>query len=216
MPKLKPATHNARRANILDAAEQCFARQGFHRTTMQDICKAAEVSSGAVYVYFKSKEDLIAGICERDRAKLAGQLAEMAEAPDLLAALGQLAQHYAVEQPAYKRVLVIEMGLESTRNPAVAAIFNSVDRFCVESFAKLFERARLEGKIAPRVDSQTLAQVIATIGDGIFWRRAIDPDHDPRALIETILGLVSTLMNPTQPLTYVAPSAASEPAKALA
>ncbi|MEQ1613599.1 MAG: helix-turn-helix domain-containing protein, partial [Hyphomicrobiaceae bacterium] len=57
MPKLKPATHNARRANILDAAEQCFARQGFHRTTMQDICKAAEVSSGAVYVYFKSKED---------------------------------------------------------------------------------------------------------------------------------------------------------------
>lgn len=215
MPKLKPATHSARRAHILDAAEQCFAAQGFHRTTMQDICKGAGVSSGAVYVYFKSKEDLIAGICERDRAKLAGEFAAMAEAPDLLAALGQLAQHYAVEQPAYKRVLVIEMGLESTRNPGVAAFFQATDRFCVESFTRLFERARHEGKIAPRVDVQTLAQVIATIGDGIFWRRAIEPNHDPRRVIDTFLDLVSTLINPIQPLGHAAPTAPPKPTKAL-
>ena len=201
MPKLKPATQIARRAHILDAAEKCFARQGFHRTTMQDICRAARVSAGAVYVYFPSKEDLIAGICERDRAKLAGELAELAEAPDLLAALGQLAQHYAVEQPAYKRVLVIEMGIESTRNPAIAAIFRAVDRFCVESFAKLFDRARAEGRIAPVLDSMMLAQVMATIGDGIFWRRAVDPDHDAGPMIATFLDIVATLLNPTQPLS---------------
>ena len=208
MPKLKPATQVARREHILDAAEQCFARAGFHRTTMQDICRAANVSAGALYVYYASKEELIAGICERDRTKLAGQLAELAEAPDLLAALGQLAQHYAVEQPAYKRVLVIEMGVESTRNPAIAQIFQAVDRFCVESFAKLFERARAEGRIAPRVDSRTLALVVATIGDGLFWRRAVDPNLDPKALIETFLGIVSTLLNPTQPLRYSAPATA--------
>ena len=58
MPKLKPETQSARRENIIDAAERCFARSGFHRTTMQDICKVAGVSPGALYVYFKSKEDL--------------------------------------------------------------------------------------------------------------------------------------------------------------
>jgi len=216
LPKLKPATQVARRAHILDAAEQCFAAQGFHRTTMQDICKAAGVSAGAVYVYFTSKEDLIAGICERDRAKLAGELAELAEAPDLLAALGQLARHYAVEQPAYKRVLVIEMGLESTRNAAIASIFQSVDRFCMDSFAKLFERARAEGRIAPTLDSQTLAQVVATIGDGLFWRRAIDPNHDPKPLIETFLALISTLLNPIQPLDYGPRTPVAESTKALA
>ena len=62
MPKLKPDTQRARREHILDAAEQCFARAGFHRTTMQDICRDAAVSPGALYVYFASKEDLIAGI----------------------------------------------------------------------------------------------------------------------------------------------------------
>ena len=90
MPKLKPDTHRARREHILDAAQICFARSGFHRTTMQDICKEAVVSPGALYVYFGSKEDLIAGIVERDRAKLAGELAALAEAPDLLAALSKL------------------------------------------------------------------------------------------------------------------------------
>ena len=74
MPKLKPEVQTARREHILDAAERCFARAGFHRTTMHDICKEAGVSPGALYVYFDSKEALIAGISERDRAEFAERL----------------------------------------------------------------------------------------------------------------------------------------------
>ncbi len=85
----------------------------------------------------------------------------------------------------------------------------------MDSFAKLFERARAEGRIAPTLDSQTLAQVVATIGDGLFWRRAIDPNHDPKPLIETFLALISTLLNPIQPLDYGPPTPAAEPTKAL-
>ena len=47
MPKLKPDTQRARREHILDAAEICFASNGFHRTTMHDICRQAGVSPGA-------------------------------------------------------------------------------------------------------------------------------------------------------------------------
>src|SRR3990170_6046836 len=105
MPKLKPDTQRARREHILDASERCFARAGFHRTTMHDICSEATISPGALYVYFNSKEELIAGITERDRAKLAAQLAEMANAPDLMAALARLGEHYAIQEPKYKSVL---------------------------------------------------------------------------------------------------------------
>lgn len=180
---------------------------------MHDICRAAGVSAGALYVYFASKEDLIAGICERDRAKLAGELTQLADAPDLVSALGKLAQHYAVDQPVYKRLIVLEMGIESTRNPAIASIFRSVDQFVIESFAKLFERARQQGRIAPHLDTQTLARVVATIGDGMFWRRAIDPTHNPQSLVTVLLGVISTLLNPTQPLHHPAP--VGTPMKAL-
>ncbi|HEX6611740.1 MAG TPA: helix-turn-helix domain-containing protein, partial [Hyphomicrobiaceae bacterium] len=117
MPKLKPDIQRARREHILDAAERCFAHAGFHRTTMQDICKEAGVSPGALYVYFTNKEDLIAGISERDRADFAERFAQLAEAPDFMEALEQLGNHYFEQEPAYKKLMCIEIGLESTRNP---------------------------------------------------------------------------------------------------
>jgi TetR/AcrR family transcriptional repressor of uid operon len=199
MPKLKPETQQARRERILDAAEVCFARSGFHRCTMQDICREAGISPGALYVYFASKEDLIAGIVDRDRAKLAAQLAELAHAPDLLSALARLGEHYAVEEPQYKRVLGLEIGGEATRNPTVAATFRSVDAYCRQSFEQVFERARQDGKIKPQDDPHTLAEVVSLIGDGLFWRRAVDPDFDAHKVLPVLVRMVSTLLNPVDP-----------------
>src|SRR5689334_15849438 len=99
MPRLKPDTQRARREHILDAAEVCFASAGFHRTTMHDICREASVSPGALYGYFDSKEALIAGISERDRADFAKRFETLASAPDLLAALMEIGEHYFIEEP---------------------------------------------------------------------------------------------------------------------
>lgn len=199
MPRLKPDTQRARRETILDAAELCFARAGFHRTTMQDICTEAGISAGALYIYFKSKEDLIAGIAERDRNTLAGQFKELATAPDLLAALGALGAYYTVEQPLHKRLLFLEIGCESTRNPAVGEIFRSVDTFCRQSFETLFQRAADEGRIASGIDPRETAQLLAVIGDGLFWRRAVDPTFDAQALLPAVMRLVGLLINPVPP-----------------
>ena len=51
-----------RRAEILDAAERCFIRSGFHQASMQEICAEAKMSPGNLYRYFPSKEAIIAGI----------------------------------------------------------------------------------------------------------------------------------------------------------
>ena len=183
MPKLKPDIQRARREHILDAAERCFARAGFHRTTMQDICREAAVSPGALYVYFANKEDLIAGICERDRAEFAERFAQLAEAPDFMEALEQLGSHYFEQEPAYKQLMCIEIGLESTRNPRVGEIQRSVDAFVLQSFQTLFQRLKDEGRIAPELTIPELVQVFMTIGDGLFWRRAVDPGFEPRSAL---------------------------------
>jgi len=44
---------------ILKAAETLFAQKGYHQTSIEEIADLAEVSTGAVYLYFKSKEDLL-------------------------------------------------------------------------------------------------------------------------------------------------------------
>lgn len=198
MPKLSPDTQRARREHILDAAETCFARAGFHRCTMQDICKEASVSPGALYLYFDSKEELIAGIAERDRAQFQSRFANLSDAPDFLEALSILGEQYFVEEPSERRLMCIEIGVEATRNEKVAEIYHSVDKFVLESFETLFARLKDEGRIAPDEDIPTLAKLFALIGDGMVWRRAVDPNFDAGALLPAVTRLVNSMIKPTE------------------
>ena len=210
MPKLKPEVQQARSERILDAAETCFARSGFHRTTMHDICKEAAVSPGALYVYFDSKEALIAGIAERDRAEFAERLAALSDAPDFLKALETLGEHYFIEEPAYRRRMCIEIGLESTRNPRVGEIFQDVDRFVTSGFEALFARLKAEGRIAPELDIPTVAKLFLLIGDGLFWRRATDPAFDGKLMVPPTLKLLAKLLNPVPASTPAEAPAAND------
>ena len=196
MPKLKPEVQHARRERILDAAEQCFGRAGFHRTTMHDICKEAGVSPGALYVYFDSKEALIAGISERDRAEFAERLHALATAPDFLEALRGLGEQYFLEEPAASHRMCIEIGLESTRNPRIGEIYRRVDGYIVDSFATLFQKMKDEGRIAPTLDIPTTTKAFMVVCDGMFWRRAVDPAFNPAAVMPAVLQLIRALLNP--------------------
>jgi len=213
MPKLKPATQRARREHILDAAETCVARTGFHRTTMQDICKEAAISPGALYVYFASKEDLIAGIAERDRSEFAERFAEVSSAPDFLRALSEIGHHYFTEEPRQKQTMCIEIGLESTRNPRVGEIYRSVDRYVEECFEKLFFRLADEGRIAPQLDIPTLTKLLSVIGDGLFMRRAVDPSFDAETVVPAAMKLIGALLNVQQNAADTAQLEASEKEK---
>jgi TetR/AcrR family transcriptional regulator, repressor for uid operon len=210
MPKLKPDIQRARREHILDAAEQCFARTGFHRTTMHDICKEAGVSPGALYVYFDSKEALIAGIAERDRADFSERLTTLSHASDFLGALKEIGEHYFIDEPAYKRRMCIEIGLESTRNERVGAIFRDVDDFIAKGFESLFQRMKDAGRIAPDLDIPMLTQTFLVIGDGLFWRRAVDPAFDGSKLVPAVLQVIGSLLKPVPPPTTEPAAASSE------
>lgn len=198
MPKLKPETQSARREHILDAAESCFAQAGFHRTTMQDICKAAGISPGALYVYFQNKEALIAGLSERDRVEFAEQFSKLAQSPDFLASLSALAEHYFAPERAHKSRIGAEIGLEAARNSRVAEIFSRFDSEISERFEKLFQRLEDEGCIAPRLDIRALVKAVMIIADGVFWRRAVDPAFDQAQLKQTAVTMIQLLLNPVE------------------
>jgi len=198
MPRLKPDTQRLRREHILDAAEQCVARSGFHATSMQDICRAASVSPGALYVYFRSKEDLIAGIAERNRQEFQARFAQLANATDFFAALEAIGNAYFVEDEAYHRQICLEIGLESTRNATVGEIHRSVDEFVCSSFEALFQRMIDEGRIRPAHNAAALARVFMVIGDGLFWRSAVARNFDMAKTISDVVEVMRQLLNPIE------------------
>ena len=211
MPKLKPETHLARREHILDAAERCFVIAGFHGTSMQDILSEAAISPGALYVYFGSKEALIEGICTRDRAEFARRFAEMAAAPDFLTALQDMAEHYFIHEPQHRLAMMVEIGAEAIRNETIGEIFRETDRVVATSFRELFQRLADEGRIAPELPIDQVSQLVHVIGDGLLWRRAVDPDFDGEAILPGVLATIGGLLRPTSDAT-LAVASKGEPA----
>lgn len=61
----RPDVRVARKNQILDTAAIVFAKHGFHQARMDDIVQESGLSKGAIYWYFKSKDDIIAGLLQR-------------------------------------------------------------------------------------------------------------------------------------------------------
>src|SRR3954463_4441971 len=95
---------SGRQGRILDAAERCFVRAGFHRTTMQDVAAEAGMSPGNLYRYFPSKDAIAAGLAERDRARLAQDFFVLAKADDFRAKFTQLVRKHFEEEPRERAV----------------------------------------------------------------------------------------------------------------
>ena len=75
-----PDASELRRNQILDAAMSVFARLGFEHARMDDIVEASGLSKGALYWYFKSKEEIITGILRRLFTTDIEQLRDLLEA----------------------------------------------------------------------------------------------------------------------------------------
>ncbi len=183
-----------RRTTILDAAERCFARSGFHGASMQEICTEAAMSPGNLYRYFPSKEALIAGISERNRSEAAAGFAEVEAAPAFFEGLAELARQHLVESSETEIGLCAEIMAESRRNPSVAQLYQDIERDIRERIVAMLRVAAERGEIRADLDFDTAARVLMVLSDGMSWRRVADPGFDAERVLPMILSMVHGLL----------------------
>ena len=183
-----------RRLEILDAAQRCFARSGFHGASMQEICAEAEMSPGNLYRYFPSKEALIAGICERNRAEAADSLMAVDQAPGFFEGLAALARHHLVERSEEEAGLCAEIMAESRRNPEIARLHAELELDIKTRLIDMLRRAAARGEISAAVDLDGAATMLMVLADGMSWRRASDPSFKAEAALPHVLHMVHCLL----------------------
>ena len=199
-----------RRSRILDAAERCFVRTGFHRTTMQDVAAEAGMSPGNLYRYFPSKDAIVGGLTERDRSRV-GQDFEDFDTTDFMTSFVRLGRKHFEEEPREKAILCLEIWAESARNPAFAAMCAEFEQEVIRRLADMLQEARDRGDIAPGVETHGIATAIMTWGNGLFVRRAIAPDFDASREVPLVIALIGGMLNGSVSLNCAAstPEAAS-------
>jgi AcrR family transcriptional regulator len=200
MPRVAESYLQARRRQIMDAAVTCFARSGFHAATMQDIVAETSLSAGAIYRYFKSKEDIVAAIAAEHHAPEAAALAEASAGDDVAAALrslvyaslGRLADP---QEQRWRRVTVQVWG-EALRSDRVMGIVRDGLDGPVEILTDLFRRGQRDGSVSQQIDPAGAAKVCVSIFQGLVLQQAWDPGLDVDAYINAVLALVAALVRP--------------------
>jgi AcrR family transcriptional regulator len=200
MPKVTEEHRATRRSEILAAACRCFARDGFHSTTINDIIRESGLSAGAVYLYFKSKHQLIAAVVEMTLST-ADELFEELLADDAvpspeetLTFMVDAVMEHAVNNSQFgvdmSRV-ALQAWAEALRDPEIAERVEHKLRHVRRHYAEVAQRWQTAGLIDPNADPQHVGAVLLGLVHAFALQRLLLPGIDPGQYLSGVRALLT-------------------------
>ncbi|MCU0751301.1 MAG: TetR/AcrR family transcriptional regulator [Akkermansiaceae bacterium] len=200
MPRQSPDRHEARREQILGVCQQCFAAKGFHQTSMRDICAALEMSPGALYRYFDSKESIIAAMIDADRAKMEKIFAAIPFETPFPKLVDQLVtstlESFVNDEPI---ALFNQINAEGTVNPKIADALKIHYGVMTDRMELLIRRAQERKEIDPDVKPRDAAVFMMATFDGLCPRSAFDPSVNWRKMARVFTNLMLKALGSVNP-----------------
>jgi AcrR family transcriptional regulator len=194
VPKVTQAHVEARRAQIIRAACKCFSKKGFHQTTVRDICCEAGLSTGAVYGYFKSKDEIVAALAEMGRENTRAALGlgrgERQEPPSLPEILGTVMRLADAELTRETARLDVRMWGEGLHTPQLRKLFLEALANVLEPFAAAIRRGQKRGEISADLDPESVSRVWAAMALGFTVQIAMEPEADLSRCAAVVSSLV--------------------------
>jgi AcrR family transcriptional regulator len=200
VPRVTEAHLEARRRQIIEAAIECFAREGFHRATMQDIVREAGLSPGAIYGYFSGKEEIVEAIARERHAHERDLIAAAAEGDDLQEGLRQLARAFfgslSDADERRRRRLGIQIWAEALRDPRMLRMVRRGVDEPRALLAGLVREAQGRGELPSNLDPDAVARVVLSIFFGFVLQQAWDRRVELEPYLEVMeAGLEAMLQN---------------------
>lgn len=191
-PRRRRAPPQVRRADLLDAAERCFAERGYHETTVDAIAERAGVSKGAFYWHFDTKRDAFTALVDRMAGEVQPRWREMANGMSAAAALRTMLEGAPglAEQSLALADASLEYMAEARRDPALLARLGAQLRMGREVISEQVRRGIEAGEFRA-VDADAYASAIIGAGKGLGLLRVFDSGLDFErswaAMIELVL-----------------------------
>jgi AcrR family transcriptional regulator len=200
MTRFTDAQKEGRRQEILAAALRCFARNGFHSTTITDIVRESGVSQGTFYVYFATKDDVIAALAD-DRSEADALINGIAGAEaDPVFGLTVLFELHgralADAQRADERRVAIQGWAEALRNDAIRQRLVANTSRVQQEIARLVERGQRTGQFRADAEPQGVARALIALFRGLTLLSAWDGSFDAALTAKSIEDMVRGALQP--------------------
>lgn len=193
MPKVTEAHMEARRQQILDAAFKCFSENGFHQTTMQHICRAANLSPGAVYRYFSSKEEIIESSCVASQQQTSDLFESARQKGETLQVVNEIVGVFfgMLDQPNSETPLRLSIQLwgEALRNQNVKDMLETGRKEVHEQLTRVVAQAQAKGEINRDLDPAYIARLMLATYDGLVLQKGLDADVDVWKFTKVLMAM---------------------------
>ena len=167
-----------RREQIMQAAMACFAKRGFHQTSMHDISAEAGISVGLIYRYFENKEAVISAMADRHKQEIGEVLERARQAPTLLESLEILfTAHCCESEPRVVSAFVVDLYAEASRSPRVADLVRDVLQTAMDGVTDLIARSPEADSAAHGLRPHELAELIFAVSRGMLMRDVLQPQE---------------------------------------
>ena len=166
MPKLHPFVYEERRRHILAVSRQVFAQKGFQASTIKDITQAAGISNGALFIYFKTKRDILLAVMAENLGAVAERIEAIVAASDThsleesLVLLLELVRQIAMGQG---RAVVLHAWSEAMVDPVVKQAVDGHYSGILGSLEQLVRKARTRGQLPERPSPRRIAQALFSV-----------------------------------------------------
>ncbi|WP_067721473.1 TetR/AcrR family transcriptional regulator [Nocardia yamanashiensis] len=183
MPRVSEEHLERRRQQILDAAQSCFARKGLHTTTMQDVFTESGLSAGAVYRYFKSKDDIIAALTTEATVDLRAALTEavysdpLPTPPELIRTIATTIVR--LSEPDGPVRLIPQAWALALTDPNIADYVRTNIGGIRRLWREYAERMRESGWLPPDTDLDAVSMALLGLLPGFILQYLILGDTDP-------------------------------------
>ena len=145
---------------IIEAAVRIFARNGYYNSRVSDIAKEAGIASGTIYLYFKTKDDILVTLFRDKMAEFVGALRKaIAEEPDAASKVRRLVSlHFCMleENPQLAEVVQVELRqgqkfFRGASSQEIGAYFALIGSVLEEGLAEGRFRSSLPVKVATKM-----------------------------------------------------------------
>lgn len=193
-----PALAEARRAQVLAAAEDCFRRKGYHAAGMAEISKTAGMSAGHIYNYFASKEAIIEAIIERNMEEMFSMFKQFEDQPGELIDIMLDGCDEGVQRNLDKehKALELEMLAEAVRNQKVAFLLQKSDTHARAKMRALMSGERSLVKDANDKELDARINVMFAMFGGLLLRRTLYPELQKDTILLALKPVLKTLLSP--------------------
>jgi AcrR family transcriptional regulator len=197
MPKISELQRESRREQVLEAALACFSENGFHQTGMADIVQRSGMSHGAVYVYFKCKDDIIEALADDRHQREAILNSVVQQANDPIEGLRALVRAYAgwLTDPAGtpRRRVGVNGWAEALRSQRVHARVVEGIRIPRSIIVGLVEEAQRMNLLSRDLSADAIARSFIALFQGfvlqVTWGEDIDVDSCIAVVDRMLQGL---------------------------